>query len=122
MELALQRASAPGVAAALDDEEIRVPAHFDAEVFSAIRRLVRRRVVAVDRAGLALLRNTRLVATRMPLLPLYAEAFNVRDRFGPSDAFYAVLARSLSATLVTSDEALARASRGYIDVRYVRSV
>ncbi len=122
MELALQRASAPGVAAALDDEEIRVPAHFDAEVFSAIRRLVRRRVVAVDRAGLALLRNTRLVATRMPLLPLYAEAFTVRDRFGPSDAFYAVLARSLSATLVTSDEALARASRGYVDVRYVRSV
>ena len=122
MELALQRASAPRVAAALDDEEIRVPAHFDAEVFSAIRRLVRRRVVAVDRAGLALLRNTRLVATRMPLLPLYAEAFNVRDRFGPSDAFYAVLARSLSATLVTSDEALARASRGYVDVRYVRSV
>jgi len=122
VELALQRASAPRVAAALDDEEIRVPAHFDAEVFSAIRRLVRRRVVAVDRAGLALLRNTRLVATRMPLLPLHAEAFTVRDRFGPSDAFYAVLARSLSATLVTSDEALARASRGYVDVRYVRSV
>lgn len=108
------------MAAALDDEEIRVPAHFDAEVFSAIRRLVRRRVVAVDRAGLALLRNTRLVATRMPLLPLYAEAFNVRDRFGPSDAFYVVLARSLSATLVTSDEALARAAHGYVDVRFVR--
>jgi len=122
VELALQRASASRVAAALDDEEIRVPAHFDAEVFSAIRRLVRRRVVAVDRAGLALLRNTRLVATRMPLLPLYAEAFTVRDRFGPSDAFYAVLARSLSATLVTSDERLARAAHGYVDVRYVRSV
>lgn len=108
------------MADALEDEQIRVPAHFDAEVFSAIRRLVRRRLIAVDRAGLALLRNARLVATRMPLLPLYPEAFTVRDRFGPSDAFYAVLARSLSAALVTSDEALARAARGYVDVRLVR--
>lgn len=95
--------------------------HFDAEVFAAIRRLVRRRLVPVDRAGLSLLRNMRLVAVRAPLLPLYAEAFNVRDRFGPSEVFYAVLARSLSATLVTCDAALARAARGYVDVRYVPS-
>ena len=120
MDFALQLPAARRVADALEDEQIRVPAHFDAEVFAAIRRLVRRRLVAVDRAGLALLRNARLVATRMPLLPLYAEAFTVRDRFGPSDAFYAVLARSLSAALVTSDEALARAARGYVDVRFVR--
>lgn len=100
---------------------VRVPAHFDAEVFAAVRRLVRRRIVAVDRAGLGLLFTARLVAGRVSLLPLYAEAFNVRERFGPSDVFYAVLARSLSATLVTSDAALARAARGYVDVRYIAS-
>lgn len=116
----MQFPAARRVAAALEGEELRVPAHFDAEVFAAVRRLVRRRIVSVDRGGLALLRNARLVATRMPLLPLCAEAFTVRDRFGPHDAFYAVLARSLSATLVTSDEALARAARGYVEVRYVR--
>ena len=96
-----------------------MPAHFDAEVFAAVRSLLRRRAVGVDRAGLALLRNTRLVAQRMPLLPLYPEAFNVRDRFGLGDVFYAVLARALSATLVTSDAPLARAARGYVEVRYI---
>ena len=122
MDLALRFPAARRVAAALEGQEIRVPAHFDAEVFAAVRRLVQRRIVGVDRGGLALLRNARLVATRIPLLPLYAEAFTVRDRFGPGDAFYAVLARSLSAALVTSDEGLARAAHGYVDVRYVRSV
>lgn len=120
MDFALQFPAARRVAAALESEELRVPAHFDAEVFAAIRRLVRRRIVSVDRGGLALIRNARLVATRVPLLPLYAEAFGMRDRFGPSDVFYAVLARRLSATLVTSDEALARAARGYVEVRFVR--
>lgn len=64
----------------------------------------------------------RLVATRAPLLPLYAEAFTLRDRFGPADVFYVALARSLSAPLVTSDAALARAARGYVEVRYIRPV
>lgn len=80
---------------------------------------MRRRIVGVDRSGLALLLTARLVAERVSLLPLYAEAFGVRDRFGPADVFYAVLARSLSATLVTSDAGLARAARGYVDVRYL---
>jgi len=80
---------------------------------------VRRRIVGVDRSGLALLLTARLVAERVSLLPLYAEAFTLRDRFGPADVFYAVLARSLSATLVTSDAGLARAARGYVDVRYL---
>jgi predicted nucleic acid-binding protein len=119
VELALRRRSARRIEAALEGQAVRVPAHFDAEVFAAIRRLVRRRVVGADRAALALLRNARLVAERVPLLPLYAEAFTVRDRFGPADVFYAVLARSLSATLVTSDAALARAARGYAEVRYL---
>lgn len=98
-----------------------MPAHFDAEVFAAIRRLIRRRLLDVERAELALADSARLAAERVALATLLAEAFVVRDRFGASDVFYAVLARRRSATLVTSDEALARAAAGYVDVRYISS-
>jgi len=115
----IQTPSEERIHAALRGQELRVPAHFDAEVFAAVRRLARRGLVDAERAHLALLRCARLAAERVPLLPLFPDAFSLRDRFGAADVFYAVLARSLSATLVTSDAALARAARGYVDVRYV---
>lgn len=66
-------------------------------------------------------RLVRLTAGRVALVPLLAEALLVRDRFGANDVFYAVLARSLGATLVTSDAGLARAAGGYCAVAYVQS-
>ena len=52
-------------------------------------------------------------------MPLIAEAFAVRDRFRPYDAFYAIVARLTEATLLTCDRGLARAANGYCKVEYV---
>jgi predicted nucleic acid-binding protein len=56
---------------------------------------------------------------RTAITPLIAEAFAVRDRFSPYDAFYAIVARLSEATLVTCDRGLARAAKGYCTVEYV---
>lgn len=119
VEVLLQRPSAAEIAAALQGDEVKVPAHFDAEIFAAVRRLVRRGLIDIGRAELALADGVRLSAERVALAPLVAEAFALRDRFGASDVFYAVLARDRAATLITSDAALARAATGYVEVRYI---
>jgi len=63
--------------------------------------------IDIERAELALAHGARLAAERVALASLVAEAFALRDRFGASDVFYAVLARDRSATLLTSDAARA---------------
>lgn len=103
------------------DQTIRVPAHFDVEVFAGVRRLLGRKVLSPDAASLALLKTAQFDAERSPVLALYAEAYRLRDRFSAGDVFYAVLARSLGATLVTSDAGLSRAADGYCEVTLVES-
>jgi predicted nucleic acid-binding protein len=58
-------------------------------------------------------------ARRAAIGPLLAEAFVLRDRFAPYDAFYAIVARLIEASLVTTDRGLARAAKGYCKVEYV---
>jgi predicted nucleic acid-binding protein len=96
-----------------------VPVHFDAEVFAAIRGLTQRREIVMDDAHAALFRLRTLRLQRVAIVPLVAEAFALRDRFGAYDALYAVVARSSGAKLVTCDRRLARSARGYCDVEYV---
>jgi len=96
-----------------------VPVHFDAEVFSAIRGLTRRREITIDDALAALFRLRTLRLQRVAIVPLVGEAFALRDRFAAYDVFYALVARLSSATLVTCDRGLARAADGYCTVRYV---
>jgi predicted nucleic acid-binding protein len=95
------------------------PVFFDAEVFAAICGLIRRRVIdeAQGRHALFVVRRIRL--RRAAVKPLVAEAFAVRDRFGPYDVFYAIVARLTDATLITSDRGLARAAEGYCKVEYI---
>jgi predicted nucleic acid-binding protein len=97
----------------------RVPVHFDAEVFSAFRGMTHRREIAIDDALAALFRLRTLHLQRVAIAPLVGEAFALRDRFAAYDAFYAVIARLSSATLVTCDRGLARAAKGYCKVEYV---
>jgi predicted nucleic acid-binding protein len=119
IELVLGRAAAAPLRPLLRDQVLRVPVHFDAEVYGAIRRMLRHRVIldadAVE--GLFSLRRARL--QRVAIVPLVAEAFALRDRFAAWDAFYAIVARLSGATLVTCDRGLARAAKGYCDVEYV---
>lgn len=73
----------------------------------------------MDDALAALFRLRTLRLQRVAIVPLVAEAFALRDRFAAYDAFYAVVARLSTATLVTCDRGLARAANGYCDVEYV---
>lgn len=96
-----------------------VPVFFDAEVFGAVRGLIRRRTIDEEQGQEALFRLRRIRVRRAAIRPLIAEAFAVRDRFSPYDSFYAIVARLSEATLVTCDRGLARAAKGYCKVEYV---
>ncbi len=88
------------------NERLIVPAHFDAEVYAAFRRLFRRKLV--DRARLDFI-TSRLIAL----------ADRLADRLSAADAFYVALARARGAPLLTADAALARAASGLADVQLV---
>lgn len=96
-----------------------VPIHFDAEVFAGVRKFLRRGSIDADQARLALFLLSGIRVRRAAITPLIAEAFAVRDRFSPYDAFYAIIARLTEATLVTTDRGLARAAEGYCKIEYV---
>lgn len=100
-------------------ETIEVPAHFDAEVLSAIQRKLRQRHLTTAEAELALLETVRLPAKRIPLATMVGEAYTLRDRVSAYDAFYVVLARRSSALLITADAPLARAAAGLVEVQLV---
>jgi len=111
------------IAASIDeilrDQVVIVPVHFDAEVFAAIRKFLLRGSINIDDAQLALFLLRGIRVRRAAIKPLIAEAFTIRDRFSPYDAFYAIVARLSEATLLTSDRGLARAAKGYCKVEYV---
>lgn len=96
-----------------------MPAHFDAEVLSAIQGMVRRGVLEAGRADVALYRLMLLPFERRTLSPLVRRAFALRDRFSAADGLYVVLAQRLGATLVTVDGRLARACQGLLAVELV---
>jgi len=119
VELLTSSVSGIEVERRIERQRIAVPAVFDAEVFAAIRRLLRLRAIDLPLAQGSLLETARLHAERHSLTELLPEAFALRDRFGAYDVFYVVLARRLGATLVTSDRPLARGAAGYVDVALV---
>jgi len=117
--MALARLSTAALGPQLLDNRIRVPAHFDAEVLAAVRKALRLHRITEEQARVAIFHLRGLRAERIALTPLLAEAFALRDRFSPYDAFYAIVARLSEATLITTDRALARAAEGYCAVEYV---
>lgn len=116
VDLATGRTAAARVGDLIRGQTLIVPAHFDAEALAGIRRLVLRRILSPELGVLALERIARLEAERVPITPLFAAAFGERDRFGPYDALYAVLAKRESALLVTADASFARACQGFVTV------
>ncbi len=100
--LQVSRFLAAGVATA-------APAHFDAEVFSALGRMVRDGSIEEAAVAPALAALARAPIRRSPIAPLLAEAWSLRANVAQRDALYVVLARRLKATLLTTDRRLARA-------------
>lgn len=121
VDLVAGRPAAAAVEDAIRGQQVQVPAHFDAEVLAGIRRLTRKKLLALDEGAKILARLGSMQVDRVPLPPLLAAAFAERDRFSPHGALYAVLARRESATLVTVDERFARACEGFVDVTLAQS-
>lgn len=109
VELLLRTPAGGRAEAALRGHRVAVPAHFDAEVLSALGRLVRGRELA-ERLVEPLLRElARAPFVRYTLQPLLAPAWDLRHNLAQRDALYVTLARRLGAPLVTADARLARA-------------
>jgi len=97
----------PGVAARLEGSAMHAPAHFDAEVLSALGRLHRAHALPARTVTTRLTRLVRAPIERHPLGPLVLEAWKRRASLRPVDGLYVALAEVIDAPLVTTDAALA---------------
>jgi predicted nucleic acid-binding protein len=88
-----------------------MPAHFEADVYAGLRRMVTTQKLERDALPVALRRITELAGERVPLAPLLPPASQMFDRVGAHDSFYVALALEQGAILVTSDGPLARAAQ-----------
>mgnify|MGYP001427504836 CR=1 FL=1 len=108
VELLLRTPRASAVEDAIRGTEVAVPGHFDAEVLSALGRLVRSGQVPDATIEPALAELARAPFRRFLLPPLLTPAWGLRERHALRDALYVALAERLGATLVTADGRLAR--------------
>jgi len=87
-----------------------VPAHFDAEVYHALRRGYRHQNIDRDRLLIAVDRLRRFKAERLAVVSLLPNVVGLADVIGAHDVFYVLLAISRACPLVTCDLRLARAA------------
>jgi predicted nucleic acid-binding protein len=88
---------------------MHAPAHFDAEVLSALGRIQRAGVLTVAQVDTALDELRQAPVTRHGLPPLLAGAWQRRDILRLADALYVELAETAGLVLLTTDQRLARA-------------
>jgi len=86
------------------------PAHMDAEVVSALRRMARSSPVLRVAVPGALRHLAGFPIRRMPLAPLLQRMWELRDNITPYDAAYVALAERLNGPLITGDVKLTAAS------------
>lgn len=98
------------------NESLHAPHLLDVEVSQVLRRLVREKSVAEDRAEEAIgdLRDLRL--TRYPHFLLLPRMWQLRQTLSAYDAAYVALTEALDATLVTCDARIASASGHHANV------
>lgn len=95
------------------------PAHVDAEVLSALARMVRAGSIEDRFVDPALTELSAAPIVRLPLRPLLAGAWGLRNNVAMRDALYVILARRLDAELLTADGALARSPALGVTVTFV---
>jgi predicted nucleic acid-binding protein len=86
------------------------PAHLDAEVVSALRRLAMSNLTLKEAVPTALHHLAGFPIRRMALAPLLQRIWELRENVTAHDAAYVALAERLDASLVTSDNKLAAAT------------
>lgn len=109
VELLLRTPAGKRAEVALRGKSVMVPAHFDAEVFSALGRLVRGGHLAEGLMEPILQELARAPFIRHTLRSLLVVSWSLRHNLALRDALYVTLARRLEASLVTADARLARA-------------
>lgn len=119
-ELLLRTAAGERAEAALRGQRVLVPAHFDAEVFSALGRLTRAGELAEKLVEPILAELARAPFLRVPIPPLLSEAWGLRHNLALRDALYITLARRAGALVITADSRLAQAPALGVDVTLVR--
>lgn len=110
VELVLWTRLGRQVAARLDLRSVHAPHLIDIEVVQVLRRLVRNVVLQTQRAQEALDDFLALDLNRYPHDLMVARIWSLRDNLTAYEAAYVALAEALSATLVTTDARIARAS------------
>ena len=110
VDLVMGAPPAPAIRLRLLGGELHAPAHFDAEVLSALGRLSRADDVpaAVVPALLPRVENARI--QRHPVGPLLAGAWDRRGDLRLADALYVELAERLGAQIVSTDDRLVAAA------------
>lgn len=121
VELLLRTPAGGRAEAALRDNRVIVPAHFDAEVFSALGRLVRGKDLEERLVEPILEELARAPFVRYTLQPLLAAAWGLRHNLALRDALYVALARRMGALIVTADARLAQAPALGVAVTLVAS-
>lgn len=98
------------VADRIRDSEIFVPAHFDAEVLSALGRLQRGGDLSEAQVEARIGLTAQAPFHRHLLAPLLGGAWALHHNVRLVDALYIELANQLDATIVTTDSGMSAAS------------
>jgi predicted nucleic acid-binding protein len=98
------------IADRIRDAEVSVPAHFDAEVLSALGRLHRGGDLSEVEVELRIALTAQAPFRRHLLPQLLDGAWSLHDNVGLVDALYIELANQLNATIVTTDSGMAATS------------
>lgn len=101
---------APRVADRIRDREIFVPAHFDAEILSALGRLQRSGELSEGQVEERLALTAQAPFHRHLLAPLLQGAWALHDNVRLVDALYIELANQVEATIITTDAGMSAAS------------
>ena len=89
------------------------PAHFDAEVLTALGRLHRQGQLTDDDVVEMIDDLEHVAITRIPTAALCSRAFELRHNVSLRDGLYVAVAEAYRAALLTSDQRLAAACRDH---------
>ncbi len=112
VDLLIRAPVADAVRARISGHDVHVPSHFDAEVLSAIGRLVRTGAITSEAADDHLDRLSSSTFPRHDCAPLVKGAWRRREVVRLADALYVELGATLGVPMVTTDARLARAASG----------
>ncbi len=110
VDLLLNAASASAIRLRLRNGQLHAPAHFDAEVFSALGRLSRAGHVPASAVPELLARVEQARIQRHPVGPLLLGAWSRRGDLRLVDALYVELAERLDVPIISTDDRLVAAS------------